>query len=155
MAAADPQAIFCFSPAGEGEDAPVKQGFQPQLLRHQADPLTDSLLGQSVIFRAKGQLAGRIHIEKLGAWILEHRAYHLGNLKERQIAGIFPAQIDRACKSSLVVMGDQSVQQTGQGRLAAAGGPQRRTKEPSSIVQVICFSAPSVRHSPSTGPLAG
>ena len=81
-----------------------------------------------MIFRAKGQLAGRIHIEKLGAWILEHRAYHLGNLKERQITGIFPAQIDRACKSSLVVMGDQSVQQTGQGRLAAAGGPAEKNK---------------------------
>ena len=115
-------------PAGEGEDASVKQRFQLQLLRHPADPLADGLLGQSVIFRAKGQFAGRVHIEKLGAWILEHRAYFLRNLKERQIAGIFPAQIDRACKSPLVVMGDQAVQQTGQGCLAAAGGPAEKNK---------------------------
>ena len=81
-----------------------------------------------MIFRPKSQLAGGIHIEKLGAGILKHAADLQRNIKQRQVADVLSIQINRAGIRSLMVVGDQAIKQPGHRRFPTAGSPAEQNK---------------------------
>ena len=109
-----------FFSSGKRKDTPVKQLTEPQSPGHLLYSLSHSVFRQAVIFRAESKLTGGIHIEKLGTWILEHGTHFFRNIIQRQFPRILPFQTDSPRKIPFIIVGDQSVKETGQSCLSAS-----------------------------------
>ena len=107
--------------AREIEDIAVKQRFDVHITHGFVDSSADFILGESHILAAERQLAGRIYTEKLTARILEYTADFFGDLLKRCLADIHAADLCAACKRTLIVMRNQTVQQARDCCFAAAG----------------------------------
>ena len=131
-----------FLSSGKREDTPVKQLTEPQSPGHLLYSLSHSFFRKAVIFRSESKFTGSIYIEELGTGILEHRTHFFRNVKQRQFPRILPFQTDSPRKISFIIVGISPLNRRVRVVFPHPDSPQRRTKEPSSIRQEICCSAP-------------
>ena len=106
-------------PAGQLEDIAAAEALNVQVLRRLLHPLRQFLGRPGLILDAKGDLAVRVHVEKLRSGILEHRAHLGGNLVHGKAADLLAIHPHAAGHLACIELGDQTVHQSCDGGLAA------------------------------------
>lgn len=100
-----------------------EQPLDPQPGGDVVHPLHDSLVRQAVVLATEGDLTGDLVGEEQAARILEHTADQSAAFPGRQPRELIVPQQDPPAQGARVEVGQEPVDQAGQGRLAAAGGP--------------------------------
>ena len=67
-------------PTREPENVAAREGPQPQFLEGRLDARPDVLLGPARAFQGERHLPGGVHVEELGAWVLEEGTRPPGDL---------------------------------------------------------------------------
>ena len=106
--------------AGQGKDAAAQQILDAQRLRRLRHAVGHLRLGYGLVLQAEGDLAVGVHVEELGAGVLEHAAHPLRDAVQGQAGHVLAVQQHPARQLTGEKLGDQAVDQPGQGGLAAA-----------------------------------
>lgn len=107
-------------PAGEGEEAPAQKAPDTQLLRRPVHPGPEFRRRPGLALQAEGDLAVAVHVEKLRPGVLEDAAHLLRDPVHGQRRQVLPVQQHPARQLPGEELGDEAVDEPGEGGLAAA-----------------------------------
>ncbi len=102
MASTPASATFCFSPPDRWKVSRSRSAADVQVVQRLLGALADLVARQAQVLQPEGHLVQHARAQDLPLRVLQHRADHLRDARQRQPGGVLPEQLDAALQLALV-----------------------------------------------------